>query len=287
MLEMQPLVFNYSDPSNYLRDLFEAKQKSNPLFSVRAWAQQMGLKSHSALVFFLKGQRKIRPVHVHTLLKGMKLSEEEEKFWSALVHLQSAEGDQEKNFYLNQLKSLHPAKDFCILENEKFRLVSDWLHMAILEMTRLKDFQSSPVWIQKRLAFHVELHQIEEAINRLVNLKLLKIENGQYIKTNERLTTPKDRASEAIREHHKQVLRNGFEAIDQQDISERMFNSCAMTIDASKLNDAKDLIRKFREDLSKLMEKSEGDETYQLSVQFFKLTQSNKTQENEICSNTH
>lgn len=287
MLELKPLVYNYSNPSQFLRDLLQSKQRQNPLFSVRAWAQQMGFKGHTALVFFLNGQRKIKPTHVPSILKGLKLSEEEEKFWSALVHFDCAESEEEKNYFLQQLKVLHPAKDFCVLEIDKFRLVADWLHMALLEMTNLKDFRAEPEWIQKRLAFPVDIHEIEEALVRLRNLKLLKYDNGTLLKTNERLTTPKDRASECVREHHKQVLMNGFEAIEKQDVSERFFNSCAMTIDRSKLNEAKELVRKFRSDMAKLMEKSPGDETYQLSVQFFKLTQTPEPNGEEKCSDSN
>ncbi len=282
---MRPIVFNYSNAQQFLRDSFESKRRQNPLFSVRSWAQQMGLKGHSSLVFFMRGQRKIRPHHVPNLLKGLKLNEGEEKFWSALVHLDNAETPEEKNFYVNQLKLLHPAQEYSVLEIEKFRLVADWLHMALLEMTKLADFQSDPQWIQKRLAFPVDIHQIEEALNRLVNLNLLRAENGQLQKTNERLTTPNDRASECIREHHKQVMQNGFKAIEAQDVSERVLNSCAMTIDASKMNEAKELILKFRQDMAKLMEKTSGDETYQLSVQFFKLTQ--QTKDEKPCDTRH
>jgi uncharacterized protein (TIGR02147 family) len=283
MLEIRPIVYNYSDPSSYLRDLLQSKQRSNPLFSVRSWARQMGLKSHAALVFFLNGQRKLRPSHVPSVLKGLRLNEDEGKFWTALVHLDCASSEEEKKFFLDQLKILHPAKDFSILDIEKFRLVSDWLHMAILEMTRLQDFQSDAHWIQKRLAFPIEIHQVQEALNRLLNLNLLKMEKGRFVKTNERLTTPKDRPSESIREHHKQVLRNGFDAIEMQTVAERVYDSCAMTVNASKLPEAKELIRKFREDMAKLMEKNPGDETYQLSVQFFKLTQ----QKDETCLAKH
>jgi uncharacterized protein (TIGR02147 family) len=281
MLENRPNVYNYSNAQQYLRASFEAKRRQNSLFSLRSWAQQMGLKGHSSLVFFMRGQRKIRPKHIPTLLKGLRLSEAEEKFWSALVHLESAESEEEKNYFLNQLALLHPARTYNILDIEKFRLIADWLHMAILEMTKLKDFKSDIHWIQKRLAFPVDEHYIQEALTRLMNLHLLKMENGQYVKTNERLTTPNDRPSECIREHHKQVLQNGLLAIDQQDVNERVVNSCAMTIDISKMPEAKELILKFRQDMAKLMEKPEGDETYQLSVQFFKLTGAHATQSKE------
>jgi uncharacterized protein (TIGR02147 family) len=220
-----------------------------------------------------QGKRKIRPEHIEKLSKGLKISETESQFLRALVHLENAKTEKEQELYLQQMKTLYPAPEFSILEVEKFRMISDWVHMAILEMTKLADFQSDVLWITERLAFRLPVQTVEVAVQRLQRLGLLKTEKGRWIKTQERLTTPKDFASESIREHHRQVLTNGTKALTEQSIDERVFNSCAMTVKSSKLPEAKELIRKFRSEMAQLMECNEGDETYQLTVGFFKLTQ--------------
>lgn len=270
---MEPTVYAYSEPHLYLKDLLESKKKQNPLFSLRAWSMQMGFRGHTALLFLINGQRKIRTEHIDRLVRGLKLQSEEEKYWRTLVQLRSAKSQVEKNELENQLKLLMVNREQAILETEKFKLVADWIHMAILEMTRLKDFQNDPEWILSRLHFKESRTSVESAIERLLKMGLLEIKDGKLTKTNERLTTPKDRASESIREHHRQVMQNAIQAIESQSVDERVLNSSTMTIDVSKMNEAKDLIRKFRGDMAKLMEKSDGDETYQLAIQFFKLTE--------------
>lgn len=270
---MTPTVFAYTDVSHYLRDVLDAKKRTNPLFSMRAWAKQMGFRCHTSLVFLLSGKRKVKPDHLGYLTRGLRLSNDEELYLTTLVHLGCAASMSEKAHYESRLQLLKPTQEDALLDVEKFRLVADWIHMAILEMTLLHDFEPSAAWIQKRLKFNVSLEQIREATDRLLQLGLLIWSDGHLIKSNARLTTPKDRASECIREHHRQVLGNAIEAIEGQTIQERVYNSCTMTIDPSRLPEAKELIEKFRADMAKLMEKTHGQETYQLSVQFFKLTQ--------------
>jgi uncharacterized protein (TIGR02147 family) len=277
---MTPNVYDYSEPRTFLRDMLAEKQNHNPLFSIRAWARQMGFQCHTSLVFFLNGKRKIRPEHFDRLNKGLRLSGSEEAYFRNLVHMHCSKTESERSHYEANLQLLKPTKEEALVDMEKFKLIADWIHMAILEMTKLGNFEGSAEWIAKRLKVPLPIGQIQEAIDRLVYLGLLKWEDGRLVKTNERLTTPKDRSSECAREHHKQVIRNALISVEEQDLSERILNSCAMTIDSSRLEEAKQLILRFRSDLAKLMEKDGGDETYQLSVQFFKITD-NKARENQ------
>lgn len=259
-----------------MRDVLAIKQKSNPLFSIRAWSKQMGFQNHTSLLFLLNGKRPIRPEHVEKINRGLRLEGNQEKYLRLLIQAKNVRSEKDRCDYEAQMKMLAPSTTETLIDVEKFKLVADWLHMAVLEMTKLKDFKSEAAWIAARLKYEVPEHRVAEALNRLQQLKLLKWENNQLVKTNDRLTTPKDRASESIREHHRQVLNNAIEAIESQSVSERVYNSSTMTIDVNRLDEAKALILKFREDMAKLLEKNNGDETYQFSMQLFKLTETEK-----------
>ncbi|MBL6988949.1 MAG: DUF4423 domain-containing protein [Bacteriovoracaceae bacterium] len=269
---MQPSVYNYQDPGDFLRDVCEYKKRSQRYFSIRSWAKQMDLKGHTSLVFFLKGTRMIRPRHFDKIVSGLKLLDNEKAYLKYLIHLKNSKTIPESEYFELKLRALHPAKKFSYIDLDRFRVISDWSHMAILEMTNLDDFKPDPLWISKRLGGKLSASKVTEVLNRLLGMNLIKQHNNTFIKTHERLTTPKDRPSESIKEHHKQVLINAVEALDKQSVQQRCYNSCTMTVDSSRLDEAKELINKFRSDMAKLMEKKGGDETYQLSVQYYKLT---------------
>ena len=71
------------------------------------------------------------------------------------------------------------------------------------------------------------------------------------------------------------MLELARESIESQTTEERVLNSCAMAIDPAKLDQAKELIIEFRTRMAKLMEATagQGKEVYELSVQFFRLTE--------------
>ncbi len=265
-----PSVYEHQEARGYLKAVLEHKKARNRLFSIRAWSQQMGFPCHTSLVFLLSGQRRVRPEHLEKLNRGLRLGTEEEKYFRLLVQKENAKTAAERSDAESRLDLLRPTKEQSQVDAEKFHLVSDWIHMAILEMTELKDFRDDAAWIAKRLG--APKKAVDEALSRLLQLGLLARADGRLGKTNEHLTTPCSRASEAVREHHKQVLALAARAVDEQTVQERIFNSSAFTIDRTRLDEAKELILKFRADMAKLLEKKGGDETYELSVQLFRLT---------------
>jgi uncharacterized protein (TIGR02147 family) len=267
-----PSIFAYASARDFLRDVLAHKKSRNQLFSIRAWSKQMGFPCHTSLVFLLSGKRRVRPDHLEKLNRGLRLAGDEEKYFRLLVQRDNALTPIERAEAEAHLGLLRPSREQLQLEQEKFLYVAEWLHMAILEMCELEGFRSSPTWIAERLGGSATPAEVSAAIRRLVKLELLKRDGVKLLKTHQHLTTAGDRASAAIREHHKQVLALAARAVDEQTVEERILNSSAFTIDTARLPEAKQLIVRFRAEMAKLLEKSGGDETYELSVQLFRLT---------------
>ena len=119
---------------------------------------------------------------------------------------------------------------------------------------------------------------------RLMDLDLLKwSENGELIPTYNNITTKDDVKNEGAKEYHRQVLKLAQNAIEEQELNEREFQSFTMAIAKEKIPIAKDMIRRFRGRLSKAVS-SNGDNVYQTSIQFFQLTKCPKSnfEENDV-----
>jgi uncharacterized protein (TIGR02147 family) len=238
---------------------------------VRSWAKQMGLTGHSTLSGWLNEKRPILFSHIDLINQSLQLSTKELKYFESIVGYFSAQG-AEKDFYEKQILLYHPSNESTYLNEQYFEIISKWLHMAILEMTQLPDFQEDRGWIQQKLVKSYSLEEIDEALNRLKGMGLLIKDGAKVVKTSKRLTTPKDRPHVAIQEHHREVMKLASEQIGLQSVDERCYDTCTMTIDSTRMDEAKQLILKFREDMGHLMEKKGGDKTYQLAVQFFRVT---------------
>lgn len=269
----QLYIFNYTDPHAYLRAIFNYKKSQNPNFSERSWARIMGFSGHAQLNFYLHSKRAIAREHVKKLAIGLGLNSGETLYFETLTKLAREKDIKIKRALERKASRLRAKANLFYLETDQFAVVSDWVHMALLEMTNLRDFKADPGWIQKRLGGKTAPEEVRMAIDRLLRLGLLKKNAQTLAKTHHRLTTPKDRASEAVRNHHKQMAKLACDSLDIQDLSVRDFSAATMTIDTARIEKAKALISDFRTRMDLLMAESDGEETYQFNIHFFRLTE--------------
>lgn len=267
-------MYDYENPRQYLLDALSARQAEDKNFSVRRWAQIMGLKSHSLLVMILQGKRKLRVQHVDFLAKGLGLTTVEEGFLKTLIQYDNAQTMEEKQLLSTFLNEMHPGENFEQKEIAEFKVVSNWVYMAIMAMTDLKDFRGTEEEIAERLKGRVSLTQVRAAIVRLMDLKLLEWnDQGNLEPTCNRLRTKDDVRDEGARQYIKQVSELAIKAVDEQELEDREFQSFTMAVSREKIPLAKEMIRRFRAQLSKAVS-GNGDYVYQTNIQFFQLTQS-------------
>jgi uncharacterized protein (TIGR02147 family) len=267
-------IYNYDDPVCFLNDTLAAIQKQNPQYSMRAWAKQLGINHVAMLSMVLSKKRKLLPSLSSRIsrqfLQTGYFSDTEARYFDMLVLFSNAATLEEKNFYQSILSSIRPDRKFSTLELDHLRLISDWYHIAILEMTHLKDFNSDLQWITLRLGDSVNQRQVNEAIDRLLRLGLLeRTPDGGLRKTSAHLATPSDIPSSSLRKLHSEMIQKAAIALEKQPLEKRDVTGHMMVIDSSKLQEAKRMIRDFRLKLAEFLETPRGDALYQVNVQLF------------------
>ena len=266
-------VFQFTSSREFLRKEFERRIRRNERFSVRAWAKQLGLKHHALLTLVLKNERSLNPPLSFQIRDGLKLKNKEARYFDILVMYENAKSKEEKALYENILESLLPDQRFRLLEVDTFRMISDWYHLAIVEMTNLENFKNDPVWISNRLGHTVTPAQVTEDVDRLIRLKLLKKEKDKSLKrTASEFLTTKDIPSEAIRSYHTQIMNLALKALEEDAVTEKGFESYTMSVDVANIPKAKLLMQEFQKKMSRLLEKQSGQEVYQFNMQLFRLT---------------
>ncbi len=267
-------VTDYNDPVDFLNATLSSIQEANPQFSMRAWSKQLGLSHVAMLSMVLAKKRRLLPGLSGKISRQFqkmgRFSETDARYFDILVLFNNAGAAEEKIFYQGILSTLRPEQNFSTLQLDHLRIVSDWYHIAILEMTRLKNFSSDPEWICQRLGSTVNLSQVKEAVERLVRLGLLeKTTRGGLKKTSVRLATPTDIPNRSLRQFHAEMIRRAGLALEEQPTHERDITGHMMVVDVAKLPEGKRMIQDFRRKFAEFMESSGGDRVYQLNVQFF------------------
>lgn len=97
-------IYEYNDYRAFLRDRFSALKKQNPMFSYRAFNRLAGLKNSGFLKLVIDGQKNLGQTGIWKMARGFKLTEDEARYFAALVHFNQAKEIDEKNHYKQEIQ---------------------------------------------------------------------------------------------------------------------------------------------------------------------------------------
>jgi uncharacterized protein (TIGR02147 family) len=257
-------IIDYRD---FLKNELEAIQKVKCRYSLRAWARDAGISAAFVSQLF-SHKKKLSSDKAALIGNSLKWEREKILFFSQLVQYQNCQDPKAKNgLKKGLLKFRRKYPIYYNLEEEQFKLISDWYHFAILEISELKTFKSDPIWIARSLGISVST--CREAVTRLKRLGLLVETNGVLRKTKNNYAIA-NVASQAIRNFHRQNLDRAKAAIESQPLSEREFRGATMAIDPKNIPLAKKKIAQFTSELMALLEEGEKKVVYHFSSQLFR-----------------
>lgn len=252
----------------YLQQEFVKRTTKNPSYSLRAFAQHLGL-NHATLSTLISGKRKMTQATVEKIAKALNLGPDEIKNF--------IEGSSSK-------ETTTPAQYF-LIQQDAFTAISEWYFDAILELSTIPYFNLEPSVIAQSIG--ITKLQAKIALETLERLELLvKDKRGRYKLQHQNsinILDP-DFTSAANRKHQKSILEKSIDAIESVDRKNRDHTSTTMAINISDLPKAKQLIQKFRHDLNAFLQREESkpNEVFQLQVSFFPLTQNTKIKEQDL-----
>jgi len=259
-----------------LKDEYELRADQNPLYSLRAYARDLKL-SPASLSEILKGKQGLSIDKAKKITQTLKLNKDESDYFCDLVesnHARSNIKREQAKIRLNKYKSTQ----FTDLQIDMMKIITEWYHMAILELTYLKNFKGDIDWIAKTL--RITNLEVQSAVERLIKLGLLEIKKNKWKDVETNLATTDGIPSKSIQRMQKQILDKAKQAIDEQSIEQRDVTSIIMAIDTKDIPEMKKRIKEFRRSICEYLNKSKNkNAVYCLGAQFFKLSEQDNTKE--------
>ncbi len=250
--------FNH-DFKLFLAREFRARNERNPNFSLRSFARALDMDP-SLLSKLINGKRKMTNKQITKLGEKLGLSAIE------IEDFQTIKGSKQKQSQVD--------REYQQITVDQFEVISRWQHYAILELMTLKTFRPDKNWIAKSLG--ISLEQLEKSLKSLLNLGLLKIEDEKWIDTSSGFTTHiqgKNYTNYAFRQAQKDLLLKSVEALETIPIEKRDHSSMMLTTNPEKIDQAKDMITKFRRELTEFLEDcSDKTAVYQMQFSLFPLS---------------
>lgn len=268
------LIGHYLDYRQYLKDELDRRVHVNPQYSLRAFSRDIEIAPQT-LSMVINGKKNISSEVAIEIARKLGLSNEELSYFHDLVELSQAKTENLREVIKYRLTKYEENKSYRTIQEDVFKIISDWFHYAILELTYTKDFKSDPVWIARRLG--IPPHDARLAIERMLNLELLEETTKSLEKTEVNIASSNEIPSAAIRKFTSQLLEKAVIALDEQSVEKRDFGTMTMAIDPKKIPEAKKMIRKFRRELTGYLEAGDRTEVYALCTQFFSLSTNSKT----------
>jgi uncharacterized protein (TIGR02147 family) len=236
---------------------------------LRAFARDMEL-APSRLSEIFNGKQGLSRQAAEKVAEKLGYSDSESTHFCDLVASLHARSHAERELAKVRLVRHRSDSETMRLKVDTFHMISDWYHLAILELTSLKFFVSDNKWIAKSLG--ISEVEAQTAIDRLERLGFIEWRDGKIISTENRTFTPGGIDSESIKKFHKQILEKAIDSIYLQPLAQREQSALVIGIDSKKLPLAKEKIKEFWREFCKDIDSTEQkDNLYCLTIQFFSL----------------
>jgi uncharacterized protein (TIGR02147 family) len=269
------MLMNQTDYRNFLKGVLVERSAKNSAYSLRALARDLQV-APSSLSEVLKGSKHFSANMALQVAQRLGLTEDEQEYFLLLVQMATAKSPAMKDALQRRLKIVNPKAEVRDLSLELFKVVAEWYHFPILEMSQLTKFDFTPKSIAKKLG--ISAVEAELAIQRLVELELLeKDRHGIYQKTDGHVLAESGVPNSALRSFHKQMLAKASESVETQTPKEKVVGSETFAIDPALLDEAKQITDEYFMRMVRLARKSKKKtEIYHLGVQFFKITKGDR-----------
>ncbi|MCM2276593.1 MAG: TIGR02147 family protein [Oligoflexia bacterium] len=252
---------------------FSRRKKRNPAYTLRAFSRDLGI-APPKLSEALRKKGGFSVKTAKQIAERLKLSPEESELFAALVEMEHGRSTEARVEACARASRLRAKASFPTLELELFRVIRDWYHFALLELTELKSFRSDPQWIARKLG--IDSVRARRAVARLIQAKLLRKEpNGRLVQTDAFLAVPGGVSSNDVKAHHLQVLEKAGNALGSLPLGEREFSTVTMAFDSSRMEEARRELIEFKRKFCKDIQAGESkkDRVYCLAIQFFPVDQ--------------
>lgn len=270
-------VFEFSDYADFLnRYVSRYGRYGHGPYNLKNWANRLGYRSASSLTMILNKTRLPTFKMIQAFSEDFGFNKNERRYFELLVELErKKKSGQSCVELIDEIKKMSGFSEYQRINVDQFVVVSEWYCYVIKALVNLKSFKLDINWIYEILRKKVSRTQIKLAIESLEKIGMLKFDTHHgFFDGAPKTHTGNEVPSSAIRQHHQGMINRSLEALDEQTIDERFFQSMTLCIDQEvDYENATEDIQKFINTFNRKYSKNdEANSVYQMNVQFFQHT---------------
>lgn len=254
----------------YLKECFLELNRRNPKFSLRAFAQKLGI-TPSGLSQIFSGKKRVSYERAHEFASRLHLSDADSEYFLLLVQADSTKKPALKSQLLERIGDRFPERlPQHNLSLDQFKLISEWYGIALLEIVSTFGRR----WDAGRIADYLGIHktEAESMLARLERLELIEVTPKGYRRVAERLHVSSNVPSDTIRAFYKNTLPKVQESIETQTPDEKIIGAEIFAFDPGQMDKAREITREYFQKMIQLASQGKNrTEVYQAFVNFYRM----------------
>lgn len=264
-------IYDYQLYRSFLSDLFALRKAENAIWSYGYLAQKLDL-DRASVVKIMQSKRHLPAEYLPAVYKLFSLSPLESEYFALLYRLErsrSASEREECARAMETMRPLHRQK----LESAQYALFSQWYYTALWSLAGFHPCTLNTDFNQL-LEFKVQAQEIQEALQALLNLQLLRLSpEGMLERYEQNLTLPAQWNDQRINRYLYDSMSLSQKALQSISKEDRDISALILDFPADQLPEIKEMLAKFRKELiHKVNAMPPSNRVYQLSLQLFPLS---------------
>ncbi len=263
-------IYDFTEYRDFLRLHYEERKKEDQFYSYRYIAMKVGFKS-SFLSRLYKKETHLAVDKIEPFAKVMNLSAKEELYFDQLVRLGRAKSDSEKDRITTELERLKGVQ-FRTLQQDEELFFSQCHNMALRSLLGINEYTPKDHRIiGSTMIPTISINEVKESIELLTRLKMVELDKESiYRVTDTYISTKEQWSANAIHNYQKQNIALSQDALENLAKVERDISTVTFTMDISRMEELREKIKTFREDLLRFSEEGCNDDAVMhLNLQLF------------------
>jgi uncharacterized protein (TIGR02147 family) len=262
---------NTENYRNILKNTLRKKTQDNPMYSLRAFARDIGMGA-SSLSEVLNGKKNLSIKMANQISIRLDFSKKMSEKFITLVQFETTKNSNLKNIFKTKLSQLDFKNERKLLDLQLFDLMSSWYFVVILELTNLRGFFFSAKNVADTIGIKIiEAHNAIEILEKFNLIK--KVSEGKYVKTSTNILVSSERKSQSLRNFMKEVFIKLSNEVETGNSEERFLGTETFVFDKKLLSEANEILEDCFNKIIKLSEKStQRNSVYQLGIQLVPFT---------------
>ncbi|MAF90166.1 MAG: TIGR02147 family protein [Bdellovibrionota bacterium] len=275
-----PIVSHYLDFRDYLRDYYLHQKQTQRNYTYAVFSARADIKSPNYLKLVIDGKRNLSDSMIPKFAKALALTKEETEDFRYLVRYSQAKDGDTRNFHLRELHDLRVKHqlDRGEINKDIWEKIPGWISWVIYEMVAQRGMNFTAKEIQRKLRPKVSIDEIEAAIQRLVDLGEISIdeETGEAKKLRDVIKTPEEIPVALVKKIQAEFINLAMESLFNDSPKDREFGALTLCMNRDEFErlkfDLRKLRKKYHRDTAVARSTEGGERVYQFNVQLFSIT---------------